>query len=70
MPTDCVHHWLLGAPVNDFEANTVTIHYRCKKCGREEDRTTDAVDTGNVTEQPAVKDAPEGFHLLPPEVWI
>jgi len=67
MTTECMHHWLLSAPVNNFKTNTVTIHQRCKKCGDEGDKTTEAVDTGSMVDAPSTKDVPEGFHLVSDE---
>lgn len=66
-PFVCQHHWLLGSPVNHFKSNTVTIHQRCKKCGEESDKTTEAVDTGSAVEGPVTKDVPSGFHLVSDE---
>lgn len=66
--TGCVHHFILGSPVNDFEASTVTIHHHCKKCGLDEDRTTEALDAGRAEwAVTAAKDVPEGFHLVSDE---
>ena len=70
MTTSCIHHWLLDSPVNNFKTNTVTIHQRCKKCGEEEYKTIEALDTGSMTEEPAVKGVPEGFHLVSDEERI
>ncbi len=70
MTTNCIHHWLLGPPVNDFKANTVTIHQRCKHCGQEEDKITEAMDTGTLTEELSRKGVPDGFHLVDDEEQV
>jgi hypothetical protein len=63
--TKCVHHWLLSAPQNNFHDGTVTTHYRCKKCGLEEDRTTKAFTGSSEPFIPEYNEVvPDGFHII------